>query len=60
MNELKRFFCGLFNDESGQDLVEYALLAGIIALGATATLKSVANSVSAIFATVGTRLSTAI
>ncbi len=33
----------LLHDESGQDLVEYALIAAVIGLGATATMKSFAD-----------------
>ena len=60
MNDPKRFFFDLVHDESGQDLVEYALLAGIVGLGAIASLKSVAGGVNAIFTAVGARLSAAI
>ena len=37
------------SDESGQDMVEYALLAGFIAVAAGATLPGIADSVSTIF-----------
>ena len=39
----------LKNDETAQDMVEYALLAGFIAVAAGATLPPVANSLSIIF-----------
>jgi pilus assembly protein Flp/PilA len=33
-------------DENGQDMVEYALVVGIVALGATAGLSSVATGIN--------------
>jgi len=47
-------------DESGQDLVEYALIVGVLGLGAVATLKGVATNVGTLFAAVGTTLTTAL
>jgi pilus assembly protein Flp/PilA len=43
-------------DESGQDLVEYALIVGALALGAVATLKGVATNVGTLFTAVGTTI----
>ena len=42
-------FQDLKNREEGQDLIEYALLAGLIALGATAGITSIGGSVGTIF-----------
>ena len=39
-------------DTSGQDLIEYALMAGFVAVGAGAIMPSVANSISTIFSKV--------
>jgi Flp pilus assembly pilin Flp len=39
----------LVRDTSGQDLVEYALLAGFIAVAAGAALPNISNSISTIF-----------
>ena len=50
-------FCA---DESGQDLVEYGLIAGLLALGSIATLQGVANNIATLFAAVGTTLTTAL
>jgi pilus assembly protein Flp/PilA len=36
MHDLNRLLSNLFHDESGQDLIEYALVAAFIGLGATA------------------------
>ena len=46
-------------DESGQDIIEYALLATVIALGAIASMKSVATGIHAVFSSVGTTLTNA-
>jgi len=47
-------------DESGQDLVEYALIAGLVGLGVIASLKSVTTNVGTVFTTIGTTLSSAV
>ncbi len=49
MQRLQRFFFGLSQDQKAQDLVEYALLAGFIAVATGAFLPPVANSISVIF-----------
>ena len=46
-------------DESGQDIIEYALLAAFIGLGAILSTKSLAAAVTAVFANVGSILTTA-
>ena len=48
----------ILRDESGQDLVEYALVVSLIALGATASMSSLATSFSTAFSKVGSKLST--
>jgi pilus assembly protein Flp/PilA len=60
MTNLKLIFSGLLSDESGQDLIEYALVAALIALGATAAMTSLATTISSAFTTVGSKLSGAI
>jgi pilus assembly protein Flp/PilA len=51
-----RMFKCLHNEESGQDLIEYALLALLIALAAVAILPSVGTDVSQEFSKVGAQL----
>jgi pilus assembly protein Flp/PilA len=46
------------NDDSGQDLVEYAVVVGLIALGATASMKTLATTIGTAFTSVGTKLTT--
>ena len=48
----------LVHDESGQDLVEYALVVALIALGATASMSALTTSLGTAFSTVGSKLST--
>jgi pilus assembly protein Flp/PilA len=45
-------------DETGQDLVEYALVVALIALGATASMSALATSFSTAFSNVGSHFST--
>ena len=45
-------------DENGQDMVEYAIVMGLIALGATAAMKTLATTIGAGFTSVGTKLTT--
>ena len=55
-----RFLMNLHKDEAGQDLIEYALVAALIALGATAAMSTLANSISNAFSTVGSKLASAL
>jgi pilus assembly protein Flp/PilA len=43
-------------DESGQDTIEYIVVAGLIALGATATFKAFALNLSTAFSQIGSKL----
>jgi pilus assembly protein Flp/PilA len=49
----------LHEDESGQDLIEYALVCALIALGAIAGMQVVANAINNAFSKVGSELSSA-
>jgi pilus assembly protein Flp/PilA len=46
----------LTRDESGQDLLEYALLVALIALVAFAAVQMAGNSVNTIFGNIATKL----
>jgi pilus assembly protein Flp/PilA len=50
----------LMNREEGQDLVEYALVVAIIALGATASMQALAKSISTAFASISTTFANAL
>jgi pilus assembly protein Flp/PilA len=43
-------------DESGQDMVEYAIVMGLIALGATVAMKGLATSIGTGFTSIGTKV----
>ena len=47
-------------DESGQDLIEYALVAAFLGLGTVATMKGLATSLGTLFGSVGTTLTSAV
>ena len=53
------FLKNLRQDESGQDLIEYALIAALIALAAVAGMQSVGKGIKAAFDNVNTNLTTA-
>jgi len=46
----------LFREENGQDLIEYALVAGLIALAATAGMSTVAGDINNAFTNIGSKL----
>jgi pilus assembly protein Flp/PilA len=48
----------MVQDQSGQDLIEYALVATLISLAATAGMSSVAVKISSAFTAAGTKLAT--
>ncbi|MGB8770560.1 MAG: Flp family type IVb pilin [Candidatus Korobacteraceae bacterium] len=50
----------LRQDESGQDLIEYALVAALIALGAVVSMKTVSTAIGNAFATINTQLTNAL
>jgi len=50
----------LRQDESGQDLIEYALVAALIALGAVVSMKAVADAIGSAFTTIDTQLTNAL
>jgi pilus assembly protein Flp/PilA len=50
----------LVSHEEGQDLVEYALVVAIIALGATASMQSLAGVISSSFGSISTAFANAI
>ena len=50
----------LLRDESGQDLIEYALVAALIALGAITAMKGLATGISTAFSTISSDLTSAV
>jgi pilus assembly protein Flp/PilA len=48
----------IFREDNGQDLIEYALTAALIALAATAGMSTVAQDINKAFSNVGSKLTT--
>jgi Flp pilus assembly pilin Flp len=61
MNRIYRaiIWTQLLRDERGQDLIEYALMAGFVAVAAGAIMPNVASSISTIFSQVSSVLTAA-
>jgi pilus assembly protein Flp/PilA len=59
VNEMINRMRALVNNDEGQDLIEYALLAGLISLVAVATVTSAGTQVGKIFQTITTKLTSA-
>jgi len=56
---LVNYFRSFAKDESGQDLLEYALLVALIALVAFGAIQMAGNSVNSIFSKIAGKLNTA-
>ncbi len=61
MNRLKNIFWSLavLKDTKGQDLIEYALMAGFVAVAAGAIMPGVSTSISTIFSKVASTITLA-
>jgi Flp pilus assembly pilin Flp len=61
MNRILRviILARIWRDQRGQDLIEYALMAGFVAVAAGAIMPNVASSISTIFSQIGSVLSAA-
>ena len=51
-----KFVNTLWNDERGQDLIEYALMAGFLAVAAAATVPGVTTSIKTLLGKIQTNL----
>jgi pilus assembly protein Flp/PilA len=58
-NTLKNLLMKLAYEDSGQDLIEYALVAALVGLSAAGAMKGLSNSVKNSFNGVGTALTNA-
>ncbi|HLY66773.1 MAG TPA: Flp family type IVb pilin [Chloroflexota bacterium] len=58
--EMKNLLRSLLREESGQDLIEYALVAAVLALAAVAGMTTLASNISNAFSAVGSKLSSAV
>lgn len=57
---MKKLLVSLLRDESGQDLIEYTLVAAVLALAAIAGMTSLASNISNAFSAVGSILTGAL
>jgi len=60
MKEMRQLLLGLHKDESGQDLIEYALVAALIAFAAVAAMQTLAGQINNAFSIIGSKLTTAL
>jgi pilus assembly protein Flp/PilA len=60
MKNFKKTMVDFANDESGQDLIEYALVAGLIGLGAVVAMSGLATKIGSAFNAVGSQLTSAV
>jgi len=56
---VKHIWVRIWRDERGQDLIEYALMAGFVAVAAGAVMPNVATSISTIFSQISSALNNA-
>jgi pilus assembly protein Flp/PilA len=60
MKNMKQILKNLMTEESGQDLIEYALVAALVGLGSVAAMSGLANSIGNTFNGIGTALGAAV
>ena len=56
MSRMLEVLRGLHQDESGQDLIEYALVAALIAFAAVTAMGSLATAINNAFSKIGSKL----
>jgi len=57
---MKQFWNGFWRDTSGQDLVEYALAAGLVAVAAVACMPTLSTTVNTVFTKIGSIISSSV
>ena len=60
MKNFKQILSNLLKDESGQDLIEYALVAAMVAAIGVAVVPSFTTVVTGVFTSVGTKVTNAV
>lgn len=60
MKNMKQLLKSLIAEESGQDLIEYALVAALVGLGSVASMNGLASSIANTFNGIGTALNAAV
>ena len=56
---MKRFAMRLMNEECGQDLIEYALLAGFISLASVLAITNIGTALNGVWGSVDTQMTAA-
>ena len=59
MKNIAQLLNNLIAEESGQDLIEYALVAALVGLGSVASMQGLANTIGNTFNGIGTTLANA-
>jgi pilus assembly protein Flp/PilA len=57
---MKLFIARLWKETKGQDLVEYALAAGMVALAAVATMPQLTGVINNVFSSIGSLINSAV
>jgi pilus assembly protein Flp/PilA len=57
---MTRFFVNFCRDDQGQDLVEYALAAGMVAVAAVAVMPTLSSVVSNVFSKIGSIITSSV
>jgi pilus assembly protein Flp/PilA len=57
---MKQHLSKFLKDESGQDLIEYALVAALVGLGSVAAMSGLSNSIANTFNGVGSQLTSSV
>ena len=57
---MKRFLTEFWQEEQGQDLVEYALAAGMVAVAAVAAMPTLSTTVSTVFTKIGSIINSSV
>ena len=55
---MKNLLNRLWSEESGQDLVEYALLVALVSLAAVSSMSTLASAITTVFSSAATNLTT--
>ncbi|MBS1859728.1 MAG: Flp family type IVb pilin [Acidobacteria bacterium] len=57
---MKQFWSNFWHETQGQDLVEYALAAGLVAVAAVAAMPALSTTVNNVFTKIGSIISSSI
>jgi pilus assembly protein Flp/PilA len=57
---MTQFWKGFWRDEQGQDLVEYALAAGLVAVAAVAAMPALSTTVNTVFSKIASIVSSSV